>query len=92
MVKSLKCTEYSKFELEYVDTTHNMTEQWHAWYSAKAEAAMRDAETKSEIPVYFDEHNAPVETTFVSKERQLDFYSEWDDLEYKGVVTRWNRK
>lgn len=50
---------------------------------------MRDAETKSEIPVYFDEHKVPVETTFVSKDRQLDFYSEWDDLEYKGVVTRW---
>lgn len=92
MVKSLKCTEYSTFELVdgRTDTTYTMAEQWHAWYSAKAEAAMRDAETKSEIPVYFDEHKVPVETTFVSKDRHLDFYSEWDDLEYKGVVTRWN--
>jgi len=67
-----------------------MSETWHAWFSAQAQVALRDAEIHSEIPVYFCKYTKqPVEATFVTAGEELDFFCEWEDLEYVGPVERW---
>ena len=67
-----------------------MSEFWHAWYSAKAESAIEANEIYSEIPVYFSIYTKePVEATFVTRTEEFDYFCEWDDLEYRGMVKRW---
>lgn len=61
---------------------------WHAWFSEKAQEALRSAEIPSEIPSYVDAYGRSVQVTFVTAERELDFYCLWDDIAYVGIVTR----
>ena len=59
---------------------------WHAWYSAKSEARCRLEQVSSYTPVYVNAEGQPVAVTFVTRDRELDFYSFWDDLQYQGIV------
>jgi len=61
---------------------------WHAWHSEKAQEALHRAEIRSEIPAYVDAHGQAAQVTFVTAERELDFYCRWDDITYVGIVTR----
>lgn len=58
----------------------------HAWYSAKSETQTQRQGIQSFTPIYVNEHGENVPVTFVTRERELDFFSYWDDLEYKGIV------
>lgn len=62
--------------------------RWHAWYSAKSEEKSKQSDIHIETPTYVDDMGEPVQVTFVQRERDLDFYSTWDDLQYIGVVTK----
>lgn len=63
-------------------------DDFHAWYSAKSENHTQRQDVQSFTPVYVNEHGEIVRVTFVTRERELDFFSSWDDLEYKGIVRK----
>ena len=68
-----------------------MSDKWHAWYSAEAEA-VEMAGIECSMPIYLDAEGNHVKVTFVTREKELNYNCQWEDLQYKGEVFKWSNE